>query len=179
MRTHAPVAPALLLALAAACSDDTPMGAPNADSAPASLAIALATDSISPGKSVQLAATLTDADGRTSSCDECTWSSSDATVATVSSTGRLTWIKAGTAAITVTRGGTSATDTVTVFERESPPPSPRSRSPAVAPVLAMVSVSRSTRGKTFRPGSAVPRLGQSSPSGPARTICRPSQPRTA
>ncbi|MCH5461501.1 Ig-like domain-containing protein [Secundilactobacillus sp. HBUAS58055] len=45
-----------------------------------------------------------------------TWSSSDDTVATVDTTGKVTGVKAGTATITATASGKTATSAVTVTE---------------------------------------------------------------
>jgi len=62
----------------------------------------------------QLTATVTDASGETMSGATVTWATSDAAVATVSSTGLVTSVANGTATITATSGSTSAAASVTV-----------------------------------------------------------------
>jgi len=62
----------------------------------------------------QLTATVTDANGETISGATVTWETSDATVATVSSTGLVTAVADGTATITATSGSASATAEITV-----------------------------------------------------------------
>jgi len=63
---------------------------------------------------IQLTATVTDASGETISGATVTWATSDAAVATVSSTGLVTSIANGTATITATSGSLTATASVTV-----------------------------------------------------------------
>ena len=62
----------------------------------------------------QLTATVTDANGETISGATVTWATSDAAVATVSSTGLVTSVADGTATITATSGSLTETATVTV-----------------------------------------------------------------
>lgn len=67
---------------------------------------------ITVGKSETLTATVTPANA---SNPTVTWSSSDNTVATVDSTGKVTGVKTGTATITATAGGKSAACEVTII----------------------------------------------------------------
>ena len=62
----------------------------------------------------QLTATVTDANGETISGATVTWATSDAAVATVSSSGLVTSIADGTATITATSGSATGTAAVTV-----------------------------------------------------------------
>ena len=62
----------------------------------------------------QLTATVTDANGKTVSGATVTWATSDATVATVSSTGLVTSVAIGTATITATSGSANTTATAVV-----------------------------------------------------------------
>ena len=66
------------------------------------------------GDSEQLTATLTAADGRILSNRVVTWSSSDATVASVSPTGLVTALKAGPATISASAGGKTSSVLITV-----------------------------------------------------------------
>jgi|GEM_PF-1365526 len=69
--------------------------------------------SLKVGGTGTLTATVTTADGAKTT-DPVVWTSSDPTVATVDSTGKVTALKDGTATITATAGTKSATTTVTV-----------------------------------------------------------------
>ena len=66
------------------------------------------------GSAVQFAATLEDANGITLTGRTVTWTSSNASFATVSSSGLATGVAAGTATITATSEGRSGTATLTV-----------------------------------------------------------------
>src|SRR2546423_2808507 len=66
------------------------------------------------GGSEQLTATLTAADGRVLSNRVITWASSDATVATISQTGNVTALKAGTTTISAAAGGKTSSVLLTV-----------------------------------------------------------------
>jgi YVTN family beta-propeller protein len=69
------------------------------------------------GETLQLTATATDANGTTVSGLPVTWSSSNATVASVSTTGLVTAVaNGGPVTITATEGGKSGTATVTVAQ---------------------------------------------------------------
>jgi uncharacterized protein YjdB len=71
--------------------------------------------SIKPGATVQLTATGNNNDGSTTSnLPNLTWTTSDNTIATVSSTGLVKGVAEGTATITATSGSVSGTDSITV-----------------------------------------------------------------
>lgn len=93
---------------------------PKVTSAETVAATAIALDQASleleAGNNATLVATLTPANAT----DTVVWSSSDETVATVDQTGKVTAVAAGTATITVTAGGFSATCTVTVTGEATP-----------------------------------------------------------
>ncbi|KFJ06033.1 alpha-amylase [Bifidobacterium thermophilum] len=69
--------------------------------------------SLAKGKSVQLSAAVSPSNATSRTV---TWSSSDASVASVTGTGNVTAVKAGTATITATAGGKSASVKVTVTD---------------------------------------------------------------
>ncbi|MGZ4787555.1 MAG: Ig-like domain-containing protein, partial [Terriglobales bacterium] len=66
------------------------------------------------GETVQLTATLTDADGHVLSNRAITWASSDAGTASVTSSGLVTAVKPGPAKISASAGGVTSSITVTV-----------------------------------------------------------------
>ena len=82
----------------------------------ASVTVTPASATIGVGKTVQLAAVTKDANGNVLTGRTITWSTSDATVATVSSTGVVTGAGSGgkSATITATSEGKSGTSTITV-----------------------------------------------------------------
>ena len=84
----------------------------------ASLSVSLGDATLIEGTSTQATATLRDAGGATLTGRTVAWSSSNTAVATVSATGIVSAIRAGTATITATSEGQSANAAVTV----SPPP---------------------------------------------------------
>ena len=99
------------LLLLTACGDST-TGPP-----PVATSIELSTTSLtfnSLGQTEQLTATVQDQNGATIRGADLTWTSSAASVATVSSAGLVTAVAAGTATITATSGSASGTATVTV-----------------------------------------------------------------
>jgi uncharacterized protein YjdB len=75
--------------------------------------------SVDEGKTVQLTATPKDANGTPLSGRAITWGSSNTSVATVSTSGLVTGVTAGSASITATTGGKSGTSAITVV---TPPP---------------------------------------------------------
>ncbi len=90
-------------------------------SVPASIVIAPAEPEpmSAAGQTVQLTATVKDQHDNTMTDADVTWMSSDTEVATVSDTGQVTAIGDGTATITATAGGVTATAQVTVSIRPS------------------------------------------------------------
>jgi hypothetical protein len=68
------------------------------------------------GTAIQLAAQVTDKNGKPVAGVALAWRSSDAAVATVSATGLLTPLRAGTVSVTATTGGSSAVTAVTIRE---------------------------------------------------------------
>jgi len=66
------------------------------------------------GESEQLTATLTAADGRVLSNRVVTWSSTDATIASISPTGVLAALKPGSATISASAGGKTSSVVITV-----------------------------------------------------------------
>ena len=80
----------------------------------ASVTVTPTTATVGIGQTTTLAATLRDAGGNTLTGLTVTWSSSDTTMATVSSGGVVTGVRAGTATITAARDGRSGTATLTV-----------------------------------------------------------------
>ncbi len=104
----------LLLIVLSACGDGgaTP-------TTPVATSITLSATSLnfsSLGETQQLSATITDQNGATVSGGSLSWTTSSAPIAMVSSTGLVTAIGNGTAAITVTLGSLSATGTVIVSQ---------------------------------------------------------------
>jgi len=80
----------------------------------ASVSVTPATPSVQVGQNVQLTATPRDANGTALTGRVVTWATSDAAVATVNGSGRVTGVAAGSATITATSEGQSGTATVTV-----------------------------------------------------------------
>ncbi len=79
-----------------------------------SVQVAPGTSQLTVGGSVQLTATALDASGGVLTGRPVTWSSSDAAVATVSSTGLVSALAPGTVQLTATIGGVAGSATVTV-----------------------------------------------------------------
>ena len=106
--------------LLAACSDGgTTATSPPTPATPVATSITLSATTLSfasLGETSQLTATVKDQNGATMSGATVTWATSDAAVATVSSTGLVTSVADGTATITATSGSASGTATVTVRE---------------------------------------------------------------
>ncbi|HWJ21686.1 MAG TPA: Ig-like domain-containing protein [Gemmatimonadaceae bacterium] len=80
----------------------------------ATVTVAPSTATVTVGQTVQLSATVKDASGNVLSDRTVTWTTSDAAVATVSSSGLVTGVGVGTATITATSEGHSATAAITV-----------------------------------------------------------------
>src|SRR2546421_254369 len=86
----------------------------------ASVSVSPATASVQTGQTVQLTATPKDASGAALSGRAVTWASSNAAVATVSGTGLVTGVAAGSATITATSEGKSGTSALTVTAAIAP-----------------------------------------------------------
>src|SRR5207245_56151 len=80
----------------------------------ASVSVAPASASVQAGSAIQLAATPKDANGNPLSGRTVSWSSSNTSVATVSSSGLVTGVTVGSATITATSEGQSGTSAITV-----------------------------------------------------------------
>ncbi len=90
----------------------------------ASIAVAPADATVAAGATVQLQATVTDTGGAPLTGRTITWSSSDGSIASVTGAGMVSGIAGGTAVITATCEGKSATATITVSGAPPPPPPP-------------------------------------------------------
>jgi DNA/RNA endonuclease G (NUC1) len=88
----------------------------------ASVTVTPATANVAMSASQQLVATARDANGATVSAATYTWSTSDATIASVSTTGLVTGVTPGTATITATSATFSGTATIRVLEPVTLPP---------------------------------------------------------
>ncbi len=85
----------------------------------ASVTVSPATASVPAGQTVQLTATLKDANGNTLTGRTVTWSSDNTAVATVSASGLVSGVVAGAATITATSEAKTGTSAITVT---APPP---------------------------------------------------------
>ena len=108
----------------------------------ASVTVSPPTASIDVGATTQFTATLKDASGLTLTGRVVGWSSNAATVATVSPTGLVTGVAAGTATITATSEGRTGTATVTVTGVRTVTVTPSS---ATINVLGTVSLTATVR----------------------------------
>src|SRR5437588_11355151 len=90
----------------------------------ATVTVAPATASVQVGLTVQLTATTKDANGNTLTGRTVTWSSGNTGIATVSSSGLMTGVAAGSATITATSVGQSGTSAITVTAAPPPGTSP-------------------------------------------------------
>ncbi|MYA63311.1 MAG: Ig domain-containing protein [Gemmatimonadetes bacterium] len=107
------VSAALVTCALLACGDD-PIP-PEPVPVPTTVEVTPAASTLSAlGETVQLTATVSDQNGNVMSGASVTWSSGDASVATVNATGLVTAAGNGTATITATSGNASGTATVTV-----------------------------------------------------------------
>jgi uncharacterized protein YjdB len=103
----------------------------------ATVTVTPSTASVVAGQTVQLAATLKDANGNMLTGRAVTWSSSNAAAATVSATGLVTGVSAGTVTITAMSEGKTGTASITVTAPPPPPP-PAVASVSVTPATASV-----------------------------------------
>ena len=106
----------------------------------ANVAVQPSTGSVDVGKTLQLGAVLTDASGSALSGRQVTWATSNAAIATVSSSGLVSAVSAGTATITATSEGKSGTASISV----TVPPAP------VATVTVTPSPASDTVGRTLQ-----------------------------
>ena len=97
-----------------------------------------ATASLAVGGTASLQATVKDAQGNVMTGQTVTWATSNASFATVSSSGVVTGVVAGSATITATCAGKSGTSSVTVTS--APPPPPVVTTVSVAPSTASIAV---------------------------------------
>ena len=110
----------------------------------ATVGVTPATASVGVSETVQLTATVSDANGNTLTGRAVTWSSSDAGVATVSAAGLVSGISAGTATITAMSEGKTGTANMTVTSAPPPPP-PAVASVSVTPATASVTLGQTTQ----------------------------------
>jgi uncharacterized protein YjdB len=104
--------------------------------------VAPTTLALTTGQTGTLAATVTDANGNVVTNRPVTWSSSDDLKATVSQTGVVTGVAAGSVTITAASGGKSGTAAVTVSSPPVTPPQPAAV--AVTPNTATLTVGQGT-----------------------------------
>jgi glucose/arabinose dehydrogenase len=119
------LAPILVLAagLLACGSDDGGGGTePPPPAAVASVTVTAPTSSIPVGQTVQLTATALDANGNPVAGQSFQWSTGDAAVATVSSSGLVTGVAEGQTPIQATTAGVSGTVTISVTAGPGPGP---------------------------------------------------------
>ncbi|HKC47569.1 MAG TPA: Ig-like domain-containing protein [Gemmatimonadales bacterium] len=90
----------------------------------ASIVVAPADASVTAGGTVQLQASVTDASGAPLSGRKVTWSSSAGAIATVNGSGLVTGVASGSATITATCEGRTASAAITVTGSGPPPPPP-------------------------------------------------------
>lgn len=91
-----------------------------------SITVGPATPSIVAGNTIQLAATCSYSDGSSRTCSAPVWASTVTANATVSSTGLVSGIAAGTSTVSATLGAVSGNTVVTVTAPGPPPPTPSS-----------------------------------------------------
>lgn len=104
------VAISALVAISASCDDDDPMGP--GDDEVAQVIIEFVDDTLTVGDDVQLTVTVIDQDGDTLSSQTVNYTSSNTAVASVSTTGLVSGLMAGSATITATVDNVS--DSVTI-----------------------------------------------------------------
>lgn len=114
MKLHRAALLASTLAIAAfgiSCGSED---CPNCPGGPAEVRVSPGTSSVLPGRTLQLAALVLDADGNLLSGRDVTWSSSNEAFATVSATGLVTGVAAGDVTITAEVGSLSDDGTLHV-----------------------------------------------------------------
>ena len=110
----------------------------------ASVTASPAQASVDTGKTVQLTATPRDANGNALTGRVITWASGNAGAATVSGSGLVRGVTAGSATITATSEGQSGTSAITVVAPPPPPPVPVA-SVTVSPVSASVDTGKTVQ----------------------------------
>jgi len=122
-RTHSnAVAIAVAIMGVLSCSDknavapDIASGVGGIDAVISSVSVSVASSSIAVGDSTRATATLRDRRGRVATNGTVAWSSSNSAVATVSSSGLVRGVSAGTASIIATRGSLSGSALVAVTQ---------------------------------------------------------------
>lgn len=142
----------LSLAIAACSSDSTAPDTP-APIAVASVAITPTTASVAVGATASLSAEARDAQGRVLSGRSIAWSSSASNIATVSSSGVVTGVAAGSATITATSEGRAATASVQVTPVVVPVASvaitPATNTVAVGQTLRLTAEARDAAGQAL------------------------------
>src|SRR5207245_2449775 len=116
---------------AAVCNSGVSAWTPPAPAPVASVAVAPTTTSLTVGQTVQLSATPKDSAGTARTGRTVTWASSNTGMATVSSSGLVKGVAAGTATITATSEGKRGTSAITV---QAPLPSGSVPDPTLLPV---------------------------------------------
>ena len=118
MNKQTAVSAVLVSLLLWSCGGDSTPTAPTPTPVATSITLTMTSLSLSSlatlGETSQLSATVKDQNGAAMSSATVTWATSEAAVATVSSTGLVTAVANGTATITATSGSVSATASVTV-----------------------------------------------------------------
>ncbi len=110
-RTLTAFAACLCAASLLSCGDDSDLSGPGRI---ASLALTPANVRLEPGQTAQLTALVYDANGAVLTGHDGTWRTSDADVATVSSSGLVTGVGNGTAGVSIAVEGRSVTARITV-----------------------------------------------------------------
>ena len=110
----------------------------------ATVTVSPASASVESAKTVQLTATLHDASGNQLTGRAITWTSLNPSVATVSTSGLVSGITAGTANVFAASEGKSDTATITVVAAPPPPPTPVA-SVTVAPATASIETTKTVQ----------------------------------
>jgi uncharacterized protein YjdB len=121
-----------------------PSSPPPPPAAVASVAVALSSASITVGQTTNATATLRDASGNTLTGRAIAWSSSNAGIASVNSSGVVTAVSAGSANIVATSEGQNGSAALTVSASPPPPPAPVA-SVSVAPATSSLTVGGSVQ----------------------------------
>ena len=127
----------------------------------ARVTVALGTVALQTGQTTQASATAYDATGNVLAGRAVAWSTSDAAVATVSASGVVTAVGAGSATVTAAIGGQSGGASVTVTAPATPPPPPPPP-PTVAKVSVTLGAASLTVGGSTA-ATATPRDGSDNP----------------